>query len=99
MKKRNILALLLTLLMSMTFLPKGESQVVVALLFGDKLNSPNLKFGLDGGINFSSLTGNNQSLNAFISIPIGAGEKSKAKGAARKEKKQEKQQQKEGGNE
>jgi hypothetical protein len=34
----------------------GQSQVLISLLFGDKLNSPTLKFGLDGGVNFSTLS-------------------------------------------
>lgn len=31
------------------------SQVLISLLFGDKLNSPNIEFGLDGGVNFGSI--------------------------------------------
>ena len=34
-----------------------HSQVVISLLFGDELNSDKIKFGLDGGVNFSNLTG------------------------------------------
>ena len=34
-----------------------HSQVVISLLFGDELNSDKVRFGLDGGINFSNLTG------------------------------------------
>jgi hypothetical protein len=33
-----------------------QGQVLISLLFGDKLNSPTLKFGLDGGANFSTLS-------------------------------------------
>lgn len=33
-----------------------QSQVLMSLIFGDKLNSPNIEFGLDGGINFSSIS-------------------------------------------
>jgi hypothetical protein len=33
-----------------------QGQVLLSLLFGDKLNSPTLKFGLDGGSNFSTLS-------------------------------------------
>ncbi len=58
MKRTWTVTVMLTLLMGMAIIPKGESQVVIALLFGDKLNSPNLKFGLDGGINFFTLAGN-----------------------------------------
>jgi hypothetical protein len=32
-----------------------HSQVLISLLFGDKLNSDKVKFGLDGGLNFSNL--------------------------------------------
>lgn len=34
-----------------------HSQVLIALLLGDKLNTGKLEFGLDGGINFSSIGG------------------------------------------
>lgn len=35
----------------------AQSQVLIALVFGDKLNSDGLEFGLHAGMNFSSLTG------------------------------------------
>lgn len=34
-----------------------RSQVIISLLLGDKLNSGKVEFGLDGGVNFSSLAG------------------------------------------
>jgi hypothetical protein len=34
----------------------AESQVIMSLIFGDKLNSPNIEFGLEGGMNFSSIS-------------------------------------------
>ena len=34
----------------------ANSQVLIALIFGDKLNSPNLEFGLHAGMNFSTLS-------------------------------------------
>ena len=34
-----------------------SSQVLISLLFGDKLNSEGIEFGLDGGVNFSRMTG------------------------------------------
>jgi opacity protein-like surface antigen len=34
----------------------AESQVIMSLIFGDKLNSPNIEFGLEGGANFSSIS-------------------------------------------
>lgn len=36
---------------------QANSQVLISLLFGDKLNSPNVEFGLDGGINFARMSG------------------------------------------
>ena len=33
-----------------------QSQVIMSLIFGDKLNSPNIEFGLEGGANFSSIS-------------------------------------------
>jgi hypothetical protein len=35
----------------------GQSQVIISLIFGDKLNSDKIEFGLDGGVNFSNLHG------------------------------------------
>lgn len=32
------------------------SQVLISLLFGDKLNSPKIEFGLEGGANFSTIS-------------------------------------------
>lgn len=34
----------------------AHSQVLMSLIFGDKLNSPNIEFGLEGGANFSTIT-------------------------------------------
>lgn len=34
----------------------AKSQVLISLIFGDKLNSPFLEFGLEGGANFSNIT-------------------------------------------
>lgn len=34
-----------------------QSQVLISLLFGDKLNSESIKFGLDGGMNVSTISG------------------------------------------
>jgi len=34
-----------------------QSQVLITILFGDKLNSPNLEFGLEGGYNWSQISG------------------------------------------
>lgn len=45
---------LLALILSAT--PAAYSQVLISLIFGDKLNSEYLEFGLDGGINFSNIS-------------------------------------------
>ncbi len=34
----------------------SQSQVLIAAVFGDKLNSPDLEFGLEGGYNFSTIS-------------------------------------------
>ena len=35
----------------------GQSQVLISLIFGDKLNSDKIEFGLDGGVNYSVMSG------------------------------------------
>src|SRR5690348_7416208 len=35
---------------------QAKSQVIIALLFGDKLNSDKLEFGLAGGLNLSDIS-------------------------------------------
>ena len=35
----------------------AKGQVLITLLFGDKLNTPNIEFGLHAGINFANLSG------------------------------------------
>jgi Outer membrane protein beta-barrel domain len=35
----------------------ANSQVIISLIFGDKLNSDKIEFGLDGGVNFSDING------------------------------------------
>ncbi|MCX7549127.1 porin family protein [Xanthomarina sp. F1114] len=52
MKRYFILLFILVLTSS-----KVQSQVLISLLFGDKLNSENIEFGLDGGANFPYLKG------------------------------------------
>lgn len=44
-----------------------HSQVLIALLLGDKLNNGSMEFGLDGGINFSQISNmdSNNRLNTF----------------------------------
>ena len=35
----------------------GQSQVLISLIFGDKLNSDKIEFGLDVGANYSTMSG------------------------------------------
>ena len=44
-----------------------QSQVLIALLLGDKLNTGNIEFGLDGGLNYASISGmdTNDKLSEF----------------------------------
>lgn len=51
MLKRILITLLLVILVKLSF-----SQVLIALVFGDKLNNDRLEFGLNIGINSSSIT-------------------------------------------
>lgn len=46
----------ITLTLFLLSVTVGHSQVILSLIFGDKLNSPNLEFGLDGGVNFSDIS-------------------------------------------
>ena len=48
--------LLLFLLMTV-FYSSSHGQVLISILFGEKLNSPNIEFGLDGGLNLASIEG------------------------------------------
>lgn len=46
-----------------------HSQVLISLLFGDKLNSDGLEFGLEGGFNYANITGlesNKMESNFFL---------------------------------
>jgi hypothetical protein len=54
MGKRFVLQACIFILLAQS----AQSQVIISLLFGDKLNSGKIEFGLDGGVNFSSLSGN-----------------------------------------
>ncbi|MFH6995401.1 porin family protein [Flavobacterium sp. FlaQc-48] len=46
----------LVLLTALLCMAPARSQVLISLIFGDKLNSPFLEFGLEGGANFSTIT-------------------------------------------
>ena len=54
MRKITLIGLFLIMSVSMV-----QSQVLISLLFGDKLNSETIKFGLDGGLNVSTISGLN----------------------------------------
>jgi len=47
----------LLLIFLMCFVYNLQSQVLIALLLGDKLNTGKVEFGLDGGLNYSSISG------------------------------------------
>ncbi len=46
---------------------EAHSQILISLLLGDKLNSGNMEFGLEGGANFSSISnmGSNKRIGTF----------------------------------
>jgi len=46
----------LLLLIAILCVNSAHSQVLISLIFGDKLNSPFLEFGLEGGANFSTIS-------------------------------------------
>jgi len=63
----NIKKLLLPIVALMMLAQVAQGQVLISLIFGDKLNSPTLKFGLDGGANFSTIsnTGDSKYTSGF----------------------------------
>ncbi len=56
MKSGQILTAILAAAMVISLTQKANSQVLISLLLGDKLNTEKLKFGLDGGVNFSTIS-------------------------------------------
>ncbi|SFD44540.1 porin family protein [Flavobacterium phragmitis] len=46
----------LCIILALFFINQAKSQVLISLIFGDKLNSPFLEFGLEGGINLSDIS-------------------------------------------
>jgi hypothetical protein len=48
----------------------GFSQVIISLLFGDKLNSGKIEFGLDGGLNLPTQTGT-EGAKTFTNFNLG----------------------------
>jgi hypothetical protein len=53
MNNKKHIILLVLILMGFT----AQSQVLISLVFGDKLNSDKLEFGLEGGFNWSDISG------------------------------------------
>jgi hypothetical protein len=56
MKSKKIITALAVAMLCMSAGLNLHSQVLISLLFGDELNSDKVRFGLDGGLNFSNLT-------------------------------------------
>ncbi len=52
--KKNIKYILVSLLLLVTI--SAQSQVLISLLLGNKLNSDKIEFGMEGGANFSHIT-------------------------------------------
>jgi len=52
-KTKQIVVLLILLLIGKSL----NSQILISLIFGEKLNSPNIEFGLDGGLCSSTMEG------------------------------------------
>jgi hypothetical protein len=63
LKAKHLISMLVIGTVSILFGPNANSQVVISLLFGDKLNSESIKFGLDGGFAYSNLSNVNSSDN------------------------------------
>lgn len=63
---KKIIGILLIQVLFAAFNP-AKGQVIISLLFGEKLNSPKIEFGLTGGLNRSYFNGmsNSEGLNNF----------------------------------
>ena len=62
MKNKHLKKFIISAFILFSFSYTANSQVLISLLLGDKLNSDKLKFGLDGGVNWSNITNNDPSL-------------------------------------
>jgi hypothetical protein len=62
MRKLKVLLLAFVLLAPMLTV---KSQILISLIFGDKLNTPKLEFGLDGGVNFLYMSNIEDSKSLF----------------------------------
>ncbi len=60
----------LLIIILMVFGFTARSQVLISILLGDKLNSDKLEFGLDGGINISTIQGNDDA-DPFVAFNLG----------------------------
>jgi hypothetical protein len=56
MNQKHLTKFILASILFISFSYTANSQVLISLLLGDKLNSEKLKFGLDGGVNWSNIT-------------------------------------------
>jgi len=56
-KSSRIVATIAFLFLMMASYQTAQSQILISLLLGDKLNSPNLEFGVQGGFNRSWVSG------------------------------------------
>jgi len=63
--KKHILSVLLVL-----FGYTANSQILISLLLGDKLNSDKLEFGLDGGVNITTISGL-EDADPFVAFNLG----------------------------
>lgn len=71
MFKKNVIRKFVILFFVCTLSTQLQSQVLIALLFGDKLNSGNLEFGLTGGLNMSNLTSlENAQMKAGLNLAL-----------------------------
>lgn len=56
MKQKHFTKFILAAILFISLSYTANSQVLISLLLGDKLNSDKLKFGLDGGVNWSTIS-------------------------------------------
>jgi Outer membrane protein beta-barrel domain len=56
MKQKHFTRFILAAILFISVSYTANSQVLISLLLGDKLNSDKLKFGLDGGVNWSNIS-------------------------------------------
>lgn len=56
MKIKHLNKIIISVIILFSLSYTANSQVLISLLLGDKLNSEKLKFGLDGGVNFSTIS-------------------------------------------